>query len=101
MAETHDIGSTFWHVIRVRKGTALHHRARTQETEEPYRYSLSHVLRLPFGRALVLGRWKNDERIDEVEALRRAVHIPRGDEGSLTGEDWDVTTDDDGHLLLG
>jgi hypothetical protein len=100
MADTHDIGSTFWHLIRVRKGTPLHHRARTQETDEPYRYAESHVIRLPRGRALVLGRWKSDEQIDEVEALRRAVHIRRGDDGSLTGHDWRVATDRAGDLNL-
>jgi hypothetical protein len=99
MADTHDIGSTFWHLIRVRKGTPLHHRAHTQETDEPYRYAESHVVRLPRGRALVLGRWKSDEQIDEVEALRRAVHL-RSTDGRVKGDDYNVTTDDAGALRL-
>lgn len=95
---THDVGRIFWHVIRVRKGTPLHHRALTQEYDEPFRFSDSHIIRLPLGRALVLGRWHTDESIDEVAALRRATHV-FGLDGRIDGE-FEVTTDDRGNLLL-
>jgi hypothetical protein len=98
LTTTHDVGRLFWHVIRVRKGTPFHHRALTQEYEEPFRFSDSHIFRLPFGRALVLGRWHTDEDIDEVEALRRATHV-HGLDGRVDPE-YDVATDDDGFLLL-
>jgi hypothetical protein len=69
-SNTHDITSrVFWHTIRLKKKSAIYHRFQSHETQYPYRYSNSRVLRLPgstFG--IVLGRWTNVER-SEAEAI--------------------------------
>lgn len=91
MATTHDTrGGRFWHAIRVRKGTPLHHRAHTQEVDEPFRSSLSHVLHLwPTGLAIVTGRWQ-DSGLTEDEALLVAL--------DGYGDAADVV-DDEGHIV--
>lgn len=74
MATTHDFkNGIFFHVVKVIRGTPIHHRAKSQEIEEPFRYSESHVIRLwPTRTALVIGRW-TDSGYEEVEALRAAM----------------------------
>ena len=91
MADTHDLpGGVFWHLIRVRKGTPLAHRAPTQEIDWPFRRSNSHILRLwPLNIALVAGRW-NDSDLDEDEALLLALD-GRGDAARVV--------DEEGHIL--
>lgn len=98
---THDIGPFFWHVINIRKGTPFIHRAQTAEVDEPFRISRSFVLRIPGKRGLVLGRWKSSGIVDEAEALANAVRPPdlRG-RWKDTLVEWDVTTTDDGDLVL-
>lgn len=44
----------------------------TQEIEEPYRTSEPYILRLPFHKALVFGKWTGAEQ-DEETALNRAM----------------------------
>ena len=72
MANTHDIGRLFFHVIRVRKGTPFAHRAETNEIDGQYRTSNSVVVRIGFRSALVLGWWKFVEGTED-ERLMRAV----------------------------
>lgn len=72
MAETKDFGRLFVHMIRVLPGTVLVHRAQTVEIEPPYRFGRPLVIRLPFGRALVIGWWLASNW-DEEEALFEAV----------------------------
>lgn len=74
MAQTHDLpGGTFFHFIRIKPHTVLKHRAATQEIDEPFRRSNSHIIRLwPLNIALVAGKWYDSE-LDEDEALLLAL----------------------------
>lgn len=74
MAETHDCKRLFWHSTRLKKGTPVFHRAPTRETDYPFRVSNSVVVKLPFGRGVVLGWWR-PSGLDEYEALIQAVRM--------------------------
>lgn len=91
MADTHDLpGDLFWHLIRVRKDTPLHHRASTQEVDYPYRRSDSHVVRIwPLPYAVVAGRWVHSD-FSEDEALLAALD-GRADAVGVV--------DDEGHIV--
>lgn len=73
-AKTHDLGSFYIQLIWA-PYTWLRVpwvRGWTQEIEEPFRTSTPLLVRLPFRRALVLGKWRN-ENLSEDEALNRAM----------------------------
>lgn len=75
----------FWHTIKVKPGTPLHSRAYSGEIDGEYRHSNSHVFRLPFGRALVVGSWQpKPEELDDTDMLLRATNLDheRADEQS-------------------
>lgn len=89
MPETHDLGNLFVHAVALEPGTALVHRAPTNEIEEPFRHSKSVVVRL-FGRkGLVFGWWRDPDRTED-EALLAALRL--GDHGGH-GEEALVYTD--------
>lgn len=73
MAKTHDVGPAFVQFIRLKKDAPIIHTATTHELEDPYRESTSLVLRLPFGRGLVIGWWHESGK-DEFEALASAIN---------------------------
>jgi hypothetical protein len=47
-------------------------RGDTQEINEPYRTSKPFMIRLPFYRVLVIGKWIGE--LDEEQALNTAIH---------------------------
>lgn len=89
MATTHDFRTGhFFHFAKVKRGTALQHRAITQEYDEPFRFSESRIIRLwPLTTAVVLGKWE-DSGLEEDDALRAAL---------WAGDDLDVV-DAQGHI---
>jgi hypothetical protein len=46
-------------------------RGETQEIEEPFRTAKPYMIRLPFYRTLVIGKWTG--QLNEEEALRKAI----------------------------
>jgi hypothetical protein len=73
MPKAHDIGPLFLQVTNFpyKWGGKLIVRGWTQEIEPPYRTSKPFIVRLPFYKALVLGRWSGTE--DEETALNSAL----------------------------
>ena len=73
MPKAHDIGPLFVQVTNFpyEWGFKLAVRGWTQEIEPPYRTSKPLIVRLPFYKALVLGRWTGLR--DEEEALNGAL----------------------------
>lgn len=70
--ETHDIWGTqlFWGTIRLRKGTELYHANPTHEIDPPYRWAVSHIIRIPFTSfGLTFGRWHTATRTEEEAIL--------------------------------
>lgn len=66
----HDIGALFWHTIRLQKKSALFHRYPSHEVEEPYRWSNSLIVRIPWSSyGLVVGFWRATERTEEQMLL--------------------------------
>lgn len=70
----YDIGKLFWHTIRLQKKSPIFHRYPSHEVEEPYRWSNSLIVRIPWSPyGLVLGIWQATERTEEqmlLEALQ-------------------------------
>jgi len=84
MPKTHNIGKQhFVQLFRlpVKWGVKLVVRGNTQEIEPPYRTSKPLMIRLPFYRVLVIGKW--DGKLDEEEALSTALEMR-----VLTDEDF-------------
>lgn len=73
MAKIHNMGPALWQFVRLSKDAPIIHTAPTTELEEPYRESTSLVLRLPFGRGLVIGWWHESGK-NEFEALASAIN---------------------------
>lgn len=73
MPKAHDIGPLFVQVTNFpyKWGYKLAVRGWTQEIEPPYRTSKPFIIRLPFYKAIVLGRWTG--RKNEEEALNGAL----------------------------
>jgi hypothetical protein len=75
MPKIHNIGSQhFFQVIKfpVQWGKKVAVRGWTQEIDEPFRTTDNAlIIRLPFYRALVLGKWTGT--LDEETALERAI----------------------------
>ena len=68
--ETHDIGPFFCHTISLRKDGPVYHRYPSHELDHPYRWSNSHILRLPWtSYGLVVGHWRKTERTEEQAIL--------------------------------
>jgi len=73
--EPKTFGPLFTYIIRYAQGTILPRLDRTgwtREVEEPFRYGVSWLLRLPGGRALVVGRWRG-RYAEEEHALEGAI----------------------------
>lgn len=67
---TRGIGRFFWHSIRLKKRSSLVHIFPTHETDYPYRWSKSLVLRLPWATyGIVLGWWRDTTRTEEEAIL--------------------------------
>lgn len=93
MADTHDLGPFFWHLVAVKKRTPLFHRARSTEVDPPFRTARPVVTHVWPGKGLVTGKWK-DSGYDEDEALLAALGLDgRG------GYDMDVASPDHGRTL--
>ncbi len=109
--ETHDIWGTrlFWGTIRLRKRTELYHAFPTHEIDAPYRWAVSHIIRVPltsFG--FTFGRWHTATRSEEEAILaglagrvvedqeekekvqQRAREIVAMNSNSLD-EEWEIT----------
>lgn len=69
----HDLGPFFWHTIRLQKKSAIFHRYPSHEVDEPYRWSNSLIVRIPWtSYGFVLGFWRTTDRTEEqmlLEAL--------------------------------
>jgi ABC-type bacteriocin/lantibiotic exporter with double-glycine peptidase domain len=75
MPKVHNIGTQhFTQLIDfpVKWGWKLTVRGWTQEIEEPFRTSTPLIIRLPFNKALVLGKWTGQQP-DEETALNNAI----------------------------
>lgn len=57
------LGRVFWHTLPL-TGAPLVHRGQSKEVDWPYRYARPFILRLPRGRGLVLGWWRDHETLD-------------------------------------
>lgn len=69
--ETHSIGPLFVHGIKLQKKSSLVHVYPSHEMDEPYRWSNSLILRLPWLRqGLVLGLWRSTSRTEEQAILQ-------------------------------
>ena len=95
--KTHDFGPAFWQIIRLSKDAPIIHMAPTTEIEHPYRESTSLILRLPFGRGLVIGWWQNSGK-DEFEALAAAIHYQV--KGYLDDDASDVKSQDADNVFV-
>jgi hypothetical protein len=74
MPKVHNIGKTrFTQYIDfpVKWGWKVAVRGWTQEIEEPFRIAEPLIIRMPFHKALVIGKWTG--QVDEEEALNKAV----------------------------
>lgn len=68
--DTHDIGTFFWHLIKLKKKSPIVHRFPSHEDEYPYRRSNSLILRLPGSSiGLVAGHWRPTGRTEEQMIL--------------------------------
>jgi hypothetical protein len=68
--ETHGFWRFFFHSISLKKKSPLVHMNQTHEIDEPYRWSKSLILRLPWAtRGLVLGWWRNTTRTEDEAIL--------------------------------
>jgi len=74
MAQTHDIGKYYWHVmVYPIKPPVLFEKSETQEIEGRYRHGNGYCLRLPFTRlSIVFGKWIKS--YPEHEALTVAIN---------------------------
>ena len=66
----HDLGPLFVHRIQLQKKSPLVHRYPSHEMDEPFRWSNSLILRLPWSRqGLVVGLWRSTNRTEEQTLL--------------------------------
>ena len=64
------VGPLFVHGIKLQKKSSLFHRYPSHEVEEPYRWSNSLIVRIPWLRqGFVLGFWRSTERTEEQMLL--------------------------------
>lgn len=74
MPKVHNIGKQhFFQYFRLpaKWGWKLIVKGYTQEIEEPFRESKPTIVRLPFYRVLVIGKWTG--QLNEEEALEKAI----------------------------
>lgn len=71
--KVYNLGPFFLHTIRLQKKSPIFHRYPSHEVEEPYRWSNSLIVRIPWSSyGLVLGLWRTTNRTEEqmlIEAL--------------------------------
>lgn len=84
MADTHDVGPLFWHVVGITRGTPFAHRASSIEIQHPFRVARPLVLHIWPGKGLVLGVWRRTGWTEE-EALRAATQAVDVDPLDLDG----------------
>lgn len=73
MPKAHNIGPVFVQLTKFpyEWGSKVVVRGWTQEIEAPYRTSVPVIVRLPYYRALVIGRWTGTK--EEIDALNSAL----------------------------
>lgn len=73
MPDTRDVGSLFFHTMRLAVAKRfVVYRDFTYELEYPFRISRSIIFVL-FGRALVLGRWRPNDEVNEQVHIATAI----------------------------
>jgi hypothetical protein len=76
MPKVHEIGKKHFlqilHNYKVQWGSRVVVKGTTQEIEPPFRTATPFILRLPFNKALVLGKWSGKIN-DETYALNLAI----------------------------
>jgi len=77
----HDLGPFFWHTIQLQKKSPIFHRYPSHEVEEPYRWSNSLIVRIPWSvHGLVMGFWRSTNRSEEQMLLDALEGRQMGDE---------------------
>lgn len=85
----------FWGIVKVKWNTPLYHTAPTTEIEHPFRVCpKSKIIRLSFGRAMILGKWQTgaDEHSEEYAShllsaiLGREIETEQGASFRSAGE---------------
>ena len=72
--DTHDIGSFYWHLMRVPWGTPPAQRGVSYEVEEPWRIGSCWTIRLlVLPVVLVVGWWGAPRTLEEVEAAEEGL----------------------------
>lgn len=67
---TKNLGSLFVHGIKLQKKSPIFHWYPSHEIEEPYRWSNSLIIRIPWCRqGLVVGLWRSTNRTEEQTLL--------------------------------
>jgi hypothetical protein len=106
MPKVHNIGKQhFVQYFRLpaKWGWKIVVRGFTQEIEEPFREAKPFIFRLPFYRALVIGKWTGQQH-NEEQALEKAIQgrvlkdedfeegwtAPAYQTGAASIEDWDL-----------
>lgn len=60
------MGRLFWHSISLKKKSPIFHHYPTHEVDEPYRWSNSLIVRIPFSElGIVMGWWHTTDRTEE------------------------------------
>lgn len=69
--ETHDLpGGLYWMILRLQKGSDLYHAHPTNEIDPPYRWGVSHIIRVPFTTyGIAFGRWHATHDSEEQAIL--------------------------------
>lgn len=68
--KVHELGPLFVHSIKLQKKSAIFHRYPSHEVEEPYRWSNSLIVRIPWSSyGFVLGFWRTTDRTEEQMLL--------------------------------
>ena len=66
----HELGPLFVHSIKLQKKSPIFHRYPSHEVEEPYRWSNSLIVRIPWSSyGLVWGLWRTTDRTEEQMLL--------------------------------
>lgn len=68
---THDLPWDFyWLTLRLQKGSDLYHAHPTNEIDPPYRWGVSHIIRVPFTTyGIAFGRWHATHNSEEQAIL--------------------------------
>lgn len=84
--QTHRLGRLYTHMVRL-TGAPLVHRGKSSMTQYPYYWAHPVIIRLPFGRGLVIGWWHKHEHLDVTSHLAGALSLCPVDCPDLPTED--------------